>query len=356
MDITDDELDDLLEEESALDIPDDSPAVAQTDVGSLTYDNGHISPLLVPSNAGPVYQLGGQLQATRGLHIPSHRPLYSYQHVPTIPTVVKSLIVAHGEYVNNVRQRYMGQTHPTWPTPSRLLKETLLGYALFSEGTRYVAQDPYAKEALIKFQDMLRKILPRTLGFRRLLVRMPEIILLTKSGEISLDAVSGGVASLIDIAWQIFSFADSGPSFVVTFDEPENHLHPELQRSVLPNLVAAFPEVQFIVSTHNPFVIGSVPDSHVYALRYDKNNSVYAELLETPNRSGTANEILREVLGLESTSPQWVETGLNEIMTKLADRPIDNDTRELLRSELSKLGLLHQLPAILAELISNKRE
>jgi hypothetical protein len=167
--------------------------------------------------------------------------------------------------------------------------------------------------------------------------------------------VSGGIASLIDIAWQIYSFADSGASFVVTFDEPENHLHPELQRTVLPNLIAAFPDVQFIVSTHNPFVIGSVPDSNVYALRYDNNKSVYAEFLETPNRSGTANEILREILGLDSTSPQWVERDLNDIMAKLENRPIDEETRELLRSELSKLGLLHQLPAILAELINNKR-
>lgn len=56
--------------------------------------------------------------------------------------------------------------------------------------------------------------------------------------------------------------------FVVTFDEPENHLHPALQRTLLPTLSAAFPQVQFIVATHSPFMVSSMKDSAVYVLRY----------------------------------------------------------------------------------------
>ena len=39
-------------------------------------------------------------------------------------------------------------------------------------------------------------------------------------------------------------FADTSESFVAIIDEPENHLHPELQRNFLGNLIKAFPNVQ----------------------------------------------------------------------------------------------------------------
>lgn len=57
---------------------------------------------------------------------------------------------------------------------------------------------------------------------------------------------------IIDITWQLYMFADTSESFVAIIDEPENHLHPELQRNFLGNLIKAFPNVQFIVATHNP--------------------------------------------------------------------------------------------------------
>jgi predicted ATPase len=351
LDLSDDDLDKLLESD---DFPEDDSPNVNTEIGSIEYDNGTAAQLGVPANIGSIYQLNiANQQPVDGLHIPSHRPIYSYQPVASIPTTTKRLGQAHSEYVNLVRMRYLGAHHPH--TPNHYLKETLLGFAVFGEGNKYVAKDNYAKETFFQFQNMLRKVLPRSIGFRRLLIRVPEVILLTKTGEISLDAVSGGLASLIDISWQIFSFADKGSAFVVTFDEPENHLHPELQRNVLPNLISAFPDVQFIVATHNPFVIGSVPESNVYAFRYDEHNRVYAEFLSAANRSGTANEILREVLGLDSTSPMWVEQRINGILTRLAERAIDDSLAEVLRRELEQAGLANQMPSILAELLRRRR-
>ncbi|WP_419836937.1 AAA family ATPase [Streptomyces brasiliscabiei] len=51
------------------------------------------------------------------------------------------------------------------------------------------------------------------------------------------------------------------------FDEPENHLHPSMQRTLVPTLLAAFPNVRFIVATHSPFVVTSTREAYVYALR-----------------------------------------------------------------------------------------
>jgi len=51
---------------------------------------------------------------------------------------------------------------------------------------------------------------------------------------------------------------------VVIIDEIDVHLHISLQRKILPFLSASFPNMQFIVSTHSPFVITSVDDMVIY--------------------------------------------------------------------------------------------
>lgn len=50
---------------------------------------------------------------------------------------------------------------------------------------------------------------------------------------------------------------------VVLIDEIELHLHPGLQRMILPRLQSVFPNVQWIVSTHSPQVLSSVRAENV---------------------------------------------------------------------------------------------
>ncbi len=50
---------------------------------------------------------------------------------------------------------------------------------------------------------------------------------------------------------------------VVLIDEIETHLHVDLQKKILPFLTDFFPKVQFIVTTHSPFVINSISNAVV---------------------------------------------------------------------------------------------
>ena len=199
-------------------------------------------------------------------------------------------------------------------TANVIIKQTLLGLATFGYGNEVVIANPQARNLFEQFQSILRKVLPPKLGFQKIVIEMPEVVLMTKSGNFSLDGVSGGVASIIDMAWQIFMYSEEGLRFVVTLDEPENHLHPELQQTILVGLLEAFPGVQFIVATHNPFIISSVPDSNVYVLDYNLENKVNSKYLDFVNRAGTANEILRDVLGLPFTMPIWAEQRVDAII------------------------------------------
>ena len=118
-------------------------------------------------------------------------------------------------------------------------------------------------------------------------------MLCTKSGDFPIDAVSGGISSIIDITWQLYMFSETKDNFIALIDEPENHLHPELQKSFLCNLIKAFPHVQFVVVTHNPFMISAVKESNVYVLNYNEERKVYSSKLDYVNRAGTSNAILR---------------------------------------------------------------
>lgn len=59
---------------------------------------------------------------------------------------------------------------------------------------------------------------------------------------------------------------------IVMIDEVDLYLHPRWQRHILTDLQAAFPMIQFIVSSHSPFIIQSVENKNIITL--DGKNGV----------------------------------------------------------------------------------
>jgi len=323
-------------------------------IGDLIYANGSKTNLLIPKKIGTTYQVQiQQQQPLKGFNIPSHRPIYKYQNVPNIKTSVITKRQAFQEYRSSQVQRYFGNR--TDKTETYFIKETLISLAALGYGNQIVNANEGAIRIYEGFIDILRTVLPPKLGFKSLSVRIPEVILETDSGEFSIDAVSGGIASIIDLAWQIYMFDESDQQFIVSFDEPENHLHPEMQKTLLPNFLKAFPNVQFIVASHNPFIISSVNDSNVYALIYNSENKVKSELLENVEKSGTANEILRQALGIETTTPEWVDDKIDQLLQKYSDSGITPDNIKLFKEELTNIGLNKYINQAVVDLISKKK-
>ncbi len=54
--------------------------------------------------------------------------------------------------------------------------------------------------------------------------------------------------------------------FILYLDEIEVHLHPSWQRKILPAIQSLFPNAQIFISTHSPFVIGSVDGAWIHKL------------------------------------------------------------------------------------------
>ena len=70
----------------------------------------------------------------------------------------------------------------------------------------------------------------------------------------------------------------------VLIDEIETHLHIGLQKKILPFLIKFFPRIQFIVTTHSPYILNSVSN----AKAYDLEKHMELENLEVYSSDGLA--------------------------------------------------------------------
>lgn len=327
--------------------------------GTLEYDNFATANLVIPESNSAVYsvQISNQ-QAVMGIHIQSHRQVQNYQAVANIPVNPMTAEQAYSVYFSESMNRYQGG-HTGYSALYRM-KEAIISMATFGAGNEYVQKNTKLEKLFLDFKEILSKVLPSTIGFIDISIRIPDVVIVTETGEFMIDAASGGVMSLIDMAWQIFLFSHDKDEFVVTIDEPENHLHPSMQRSILRRLSNAFPKAQFIVATHSPFVVTSVKDSLVYVLKYEQSDEdtevkisrrISSTLLNANNKAASANEILREVLGVPVTLPEWAEEELGRITNNFSNLQVTKETLKELRKKLDEAGLGEYYPEALKSII-----
>ena len=72
---------------------------------------------------------------------------------------------------------------------------------------------------------------------------------------------------------------------IVLIDELETHLHIELQKKIFPFLTKFFPRIQFIVTTHSPYILNSISNAKAYDLERQG---------EVDNLSGFSSDDLAE--------------------------------------------------------------
>ena len=113
---------------------------------------------------------------------------------------------------------------------------------------------------------------------------------LKEAGHESFDfnTLSSGYAAVLDIVNDLIirmeaqtrlrdAFDTEG---IVLIDEIETHLHLELQKKIFPILTKLFPNLQFIITTHSPFILNSLENAVIYDL--EKNILVKEGMQKLP--------------------------------------------------------------------------
>jgi predicted ATP-binding protein involved in virulence len=117
-------------------------------------------------------------------------------------------------------------------------------------------------------------------------------------------------------------------SGVVLIDELDAHLHPTWQRQIGSWLKSCFPNLQFIVATHSPFIPQAADDCGLYILRSSpKEHAVQIEQEQTSVRGWRADQILSILFDTPSMYDPETEAKLRE------------------HARLRVLADMHQLPA-----------
>ena len=119
---------------------------------------------------------------------------------------------------------------------------------------------------------------------------------------------------------------------IVLIDEIETHLHLGLQKIIMPFLTKTFPNIQFIVTTHSPFVLNSMENAVAYDLEHRK---------PIEDLSNYSYEALAEGYFGVSTESSTVEIRLNRLKELLEQKErtdADNNEIRLLITELDKVS------------------
>lgn len=162
----------------------------------------------------------------------------------------------------------------------------------------------------------------------------------------SIFCLSSGELALLSLFGEILRQADNIHNNIqlgyingiVLIDEVDKHLHIKLQKEILPKLFGLFPNIQFIVSSHSPFLNMGLADTLAERSRIIDldNNGITC--------SPTNNDLYREVYDMMINENQRYVDKYNDLVSKIKSdgKPIiitegKTDYRHI-RNAINKLG------------------
>lgn len=196
-----------------------------------------------------------------------------------------------------------------------------------------------------KLNDLLSTLAPKgaQFAFERI-ERDLEPIFSLNHRECYLEELSSGYKSVLSMLFSIIDWIEGvnegeqayidKAEGTVLIDEIDTHLHPSWQSTILTTLSTIFSHLQFIVTTHSPFVISNaLPNQLIYL------SGITDKIDVKPIEKGFANwqikDILRDLMGVQDTRAN----GLNQVLEKL-DNSFSQGDVAVYDSSLSELKTL----------------
>jgi len=191
-------------------------------------------------------------------------------------------------------------------------------------------------------QEAVNEVIEKNSGWKDIIYKQTAKAIVMnhpQHGELSATRLSDGIRSMIglvaDIAYRTIKLnphlknAPKETSGIILIDEIDMHLHPKWQQTILPDMMKAFPKMQFIVTTHSPQVLSTVKKEQIRILG---DNEVV-----TPSSHSLGEDssvLLAEIMGVSPLPPLEIVEKRKEYQRVVEDRGYHTDHAIALRQEL----------------------
>ena len=196
--------------------------------------------------------------------------------------------------------------------------------------------------------------------FRRAAIVLKDLLRMSKNEEISksrkgisimingsdetFNELSDGYQSVIALTSDVLQLVmnrwknPDEARGIVLLDEVGAHLHPRWKMRIVSSLREALPNMQFIVSTHQPLCLRGMEKGEVVLMRRDADKNVEV-ITDLPNpKELRISQILTSVFGLSSTMDPELEAEFNryhELRAKNERTPEEEIEMNALKTELN---------------------
>jgi hypothetical protein len=154
-----------------------------------------------------------------------------------------------------------------------------------------------------------------------------------KGVQVAFPALSDGYRAFLgwlgDLLFHICETCPDGKRLdenkgIVMVDEIDLHLHPKWQMTVLQTLAKELPNIQFIVTSHSPLIVGTLEWMNIILMQPGTKLSSTAERLKWAVHGLDADQVLlTDFFGMESTRAPGKKRQLKELSLKARDGDTD---------------------------------
>lgn len=171
-------------------------------------------------------------------------------------------------------------------------------------------------------------------------------------GKLKVSQLSDGIRNMLalvgDIAYRCYKLnAHHGEQAallthgIVMIDEIDMHLHPEWQQTVLPDLQCAFPNIQFIVTTHSPQVLSSIDARCIRRLDWETDEDsgrkrMVVNTIAQQTQGVASSEVLADVMGIDPVPDVEPARQLSRYLALIQQNLHEQPEGRQLRAELDR--------------------